>query len=204
MTKISRVMLTLTAFTVNDENNEHSARADILTSLTYAEVVRDSIWEKMWKNVINAELTVLAANDIWEKVVSSKEINIVISKWVFKLKLHTDDSLNKLKIRVVTRGFSQMYGIDYEDTFVSTVKFDTLCVFLTLIALEDLECHQIDVNNVFTESFLKKTIYMTSSFEVTTISDCVLCILHSLYDLKQAVKDWHKWCVTELLQLNFH
>jgi len=41
--KILRVMLTLTAFTVNDENNEHLAKTDILTSLIYAEAVRDLI-----------------------------------------------------------------------------------------------------------------------------------------------------------------
>jgi len=47
MIKILKIMLTLTAFTVNDENNEHSAKTDISTSLIYAEAVRDSIWEKM-------------------------------------------------------------------------------------------------------------------------------------------------------------
>ncbi len=41
--KILKVMLTLTAFTVNDENNEYSLRTDILTSLIYAEAVRDLI-----------------------------------------------------------------------------------------------------------------------------------------------------------------
>jgi len=43
MTKILRIMLTLTAFTVNDENSKHSIKTDILTSLTYAEAVRDLI-----------------------------------------------------------------------------------------------------------------------------------------------------------------
>jgi len=43
MTKILRIMLTLTVFIVNDKNNEHSVRTDILTSLIYAEAVRDSI-----------------------------------------------------------------------------------------------------------------------------------------------------------------
>jgi len=43
MIKILRVMLILTAFTVNDENNKHLAKTDILTSLTYAEAVRDLI-----------------------------------------------------------------------------------------------------------------------------------------------------------------
>ncbi len=45
--KILRVMLTLTAFIINDENNKYSAKTNILTSLIYAEAVRDSIWEKM-------------------------------------------------------------------------------------------------------------------------------------------------------------
>jgi len=43
MIKILRVLLTLTAFTINDENNEHSVKTDISTSLTYTEAVRDSI-----------------------------------------------------------------------------------------------------------------------------------------------------------------
>jgi len=41
--KILRIMLTLTAFTVNDENNKHSVRTDVSTSLIYAEAVRNSI-----------------------------------------------------------------------------------------------------------------------------------------------------------------
>jgi len=41
--KILKVMLILTAFIVNDENNKHSIKTDILTSLIYAEAVRDSI-----------------------------------------------------------------------------------------------------------------------------------------------------------------
>ena len=70
-----------------------------------------------------------------------------------------------------------MHDIDYEDIFASTVKFDTLCVFLTLVALENLKCHQMDVNNAFTEFFLKKTIYMTSSLSVEVASDCALHIM---------------------------
>ncbi len=41
--KILRIMLTLTAFTVNDESNEYSIKIDISTSLIYTEVVKDSI-----------------------------------------------------------------------------------------------------------------------------------------------------------------
>ena len=70
-----------------------------------------------------------------------------------------------------------MHSIDYEDIFAPTVKFDTLCVFLTLVALENLKCHQVDVNNAFTEFFLKKTIYMASSPDVEVALSCALHIM---------------------------
>ncbi len=89
----------------------------------------------------------------------------------------------------MTREFSQMYNIDYKDIFTLIMKFNTFYVFLILIALKDLECHQINVNNVFIESFLKKTIYITSFLKVIITFNYILFILCSLYDLKQAVRD---------------
>jgi len=181
--KILRVMLTLMMFSINKEDS--MIRSDILTSVIYTEAVRDSIWEEMWKNVIYVKLTALTANETWEETVSSRRVNIMISKWVFKLKLNTDEFLNKLKARLVIRDFLQTYNVNYKNIFVLTVKFNTLWVFLTIVALKNLECHQVNVNKVFTEFFLKKTIYITFFSEVNIASNCVLCILHSLYDLKQ-------------------
>ena len=62
----------------------------------------------------------------------------------------------------------------------------------------------MNVNNAFTESFLKKTIYITSFSDIEIASDCALCIMWSLYELKQAAKDWYKWCVAELVKIKFH
>ena len=73
-------------------------------------------------------------------IVPLRGANIVTSKWVFKAKMHVDGTLDKLKIRLVARGFSQIYGVDFIDTFTPTIKFDTLRLFLVIIALENL-CH---------------------------------------------------------------
>ncbi len=69
--------------------------------------------------------------------------------------------------------------------------------------MKDLKLHQVDVNNAFTESFLKEIIYMFSLSEMKVKSDCVLKVLWSLYNLKQAAWDWHDCCVTTLSELNF-
>ena len=195
--KTTRVMLALAALEADNAQN-------IPTPLTYAKAVGDPVWGEMWKDAIKAELTALAANSTWKEVVPPKNANIVTSKWVFKPKMHTNGSLDKLKTRVVARGFSQMHGINYEDTFAPTVKFNTLCVFLALIALKNLKCHQINVNNVFTEFFLKKIIYMTSLSDIDMTSNHILCILCSLYSLKQITRDWHKQCVAELIKMKFY
>ncbi len=86
----------------------------------------------------------------------------------------------------MARDFSQTYSVDYKDIFALIIKFNTLQVFLTIVALKNLECHQVNVNNIFMKFFLKKTIYIIPSSEVNVTSDCVLCILCSLYGLKQA------------------
>ncbi len=137
--KILRIILTLTAFFTDKEDSV--IRSDILTSAIYTEAVRDSIWKEMWKNVIHVKLTVLTANEIWEETVSLRRVNIVISKWVFKFKLNINEFLNKFKTRLVTRGFSQTYSVDYKNIFILIIKFNILQVFLTIVALKNLECH---------------------------------------------------------------
>ena len=117
--------------------------------------------------------------------------------------MHIDGSLDKLKARLVARGFSQVCGVDYSDTFAPTVRFDTLRLFMVIVALEDLECHQIDVNNAFTESFLKEKIYMQPPPGVNVSPGQVLLIKRSLYGLKQAARDWHEKCIKALLKLGF-
>ena len=72
-TRVSKIMLTLTALKTDNAQS-------ISTSLIYIKAVKDSVWEEMWKNVIETELTVLAVNDIWKEVVSHKNINIVTNK----------------------------------------------------------------------------------------------------------------------------
>jgi len=55
--------------------------------------------------------------------------------------MHIDDTLDKLKTRLVTKKFSQVYKVNYEDTFAPIVKFDTLRVFLVIVMLKNLKCY---------------------------------------------------------------
>jgi hypothetical protein len=56
-------------------------------------------------------------NDVWDIVLRPKGKSVVTSKWIYKIKHAADGSVEKYKERFVARGFSQVEGIDYEETF---------------------------------------------------------------------------------------
>jgi gamma-glutamyltranspeptidase len=69
------------------------------------------------------------------------------------------------------------------------MRMDSLRVLLTLIALEDLECHQVNINNTFTESMNTEIIYISPPDGVHIIKGRVLKVLKNLYNLKQTAQD---------------
>ena len=113
----------------------------------------------------------------------------MISKWVFNVKYNSDETLNKLKARLVARGFTQRHSVDFKDTFVPIVRYNTLRLFLAVVCQENLDCKQIDINNTFTKSILKKNIYMQALERVDVPPRHVLYLLRSIYGLKQAARD---------------
>lgn len=170
---------------------------------TYKEAVHDPQYGVKWKEAIREELVSLIDNSTWKVVVPPKGTNIVSSKWVFTVKTTQAGGVERFKARLVARGFSQVHGEDYHETFAPTVRMDTLRLFFALAAAEDLECRQYDIKNAFTESHLKEKIYMAAPEGFGVKRGQVLEILRSLYGLKQAARDWNLLLKKELLGWGF-
>lgn len=64
------------------------------------------------------EMTSLMINDTWELVERPKDCNIVGNKWLFKIKTNEENEIERFKARLVAQGFSQKFGIDYDEVFV--------------------------------------------------------------------------------------
>nr|KYP49734.1 Retrovirus-related Pol polyprotein from transposon TNT 1-94 [Cajanus cajan] len=116
-------------------------------------------------------------------------------KWLFKLKLNSDGSVAKHKARLVARGFTQQYGLDFQETFSPVAKITTLRVLLAVAASNRWHLAQLDVNNAFLNGTLAEEIYMqippgysTSNTKTTTPLVCKLN--RSIYGLKQASRSW--------------
>ncbi|KAI0991408.1 hypothetical protein K3495_g16779, partial [Podosphaera aphanis] len=108
---------------------------------TFNQAINDKIHGKMWKEAIDTEIQALETNGTWEEHTLPTGANLVSTKWVFTVKQKNDGTIERYKARLVARGFSQQYGIDYTETFAPTARMDTFRLFFALVANFNLECH---------------------------------------------------------------
>jgi hypothetical protein len=73
--------------------------------------------QQFWQDAMTEEYQCIMKNDVWHIVPRPAGKSVVASKWIYKIKHAADGSVEKYKERFVARGFSQVEGIDYEETF---------------------------------------------------------------------------------------
>jgi hypothetical protein len=121
---------------------------------------RTALSKLAWRTAMEDEFAALQRNQTWQLVPKPHGINIVGSKWIFKTKFCPDGSVDKHKARLLARGFTQQYGIDYLDTFSPVVKPGTVCLVLSLTIAHGWCLRQVDVSNTFLYGFLEEDVYM--------------------------------------------
>jgi histone deacetylase 1/2 len=68
------------------------------------------------------EFQALLRNNTWRLIPPQFGVNVIDSKWVFKVKKHADGTIERYKACLVAKGFKRRYGLDYDDTFSPVVK----------------------------------------------------------------------------------
>ena len=80
------------------------------------------------------EYSSIMKNDVWEVVLRPEGKSVVTSRWLYKVKHAADGSIEKFKARFVARGFSQVEGVDYEETFAPVARYTSIHSIISIAA----------------------------------------------------------------------
>lgn len=156
------------------------------------------------------ELAALEANHTWDVVPLPPGKRVVSCKWLYKTKYNPDGTVERLKARLVARGFSQTPGLDFFETFAPVAKMTTIRLLLALSAMFDWNLTQMDVTNAFLHGDLSEEVYMaippgySHPLLSQPSSHTYVCkLLKSLYGLRQAPRCWFQKFASVLLAYGF-
>ena len=97
--------------------------------------------QKEWVDAMVEQYQSIIKNYMWEIVPIPKDKSVVSSKWIFKTKHSTNDSIEKYKAIFVAKGFSQKEGIDYEEIFAPVARYTSIRNILALASERKWKLH---------------------------------------------------------------
>jgi len=156
-----------------------------------------------WIKAIESEIQSLQDNHVYTvETPSLTKQHLITTKWVFAWKLDNNNNVIKAKARLVAKGFQQRPGEEFLDVYSPTVSHTTVRAVLSLVASENLYCHQIDFQTAFLNGPLDVPIFLKPP-DGYGDGNSIWLLHRSLYGLKQAPRMWHLKLNTELNKLGF-
>lgn len=144
-----------------------------------------------WIAAMDSELDSIARNNTWTEVDLPRDRTAIGSRWVFKVKNGENPEDIKYKARLVAQGFTQKFGVDYDEVFAPVTRSSTFRALLAISSVQNLVVQQYDVKSAFLNGTLNEEIYMKPP-PGSSLTDKVLKLNKSLYGLKQAARVWNQ------------
>lgn len=107
----------------------------------------DAKGNEEWENAMREGISALKKNETWDLVPLPAGVKPISCKWVYKVKRRSDGSVER--VRLVAHGFSQQYGIDYDETFSPVAKMTTVRVLISDATSQSWRLWRMDVKNAF-------------------------------------------------------
>ncbi|PNX93517.1 retrovirus-related Pol polyprotein from transposon TNT 1-94 [Trifolium pratense] len=175
-----------------------------ITAATEPQSFAEAVKDVRWRNAMQLEIEALEKNGTWIVETLPPNKKAIGSKWVYRIKYHSDGTIERYKARLVILGNNQVEGLDYHETFAPVVKMVTVRTFLAVAAAKCWELHQMDVHNAFLHGDLDEEVYMKLPPGFRSSTPNQACRLRkSLYGLKQAPRCWFAKLKSALLRYGF-
>lgn len=167
----------------------------------YKEAVH-SKFGSQWTQAMVEELNAIEDNDTWELVNLPYGRKAIGSKWIYKVKKNIDGTVERRKARLVAQGFSQKFGVDYDEVFAPVARTTTMRLLLSVAGINGYDVKHYDIKTAFLNGKLDDEIYMKQPPGFGK-GDKVYRLKKSLYGLKQAAKVWNETLNDSLMRNGF-
>lgn len=170
---------------------------------TYDEAMGSKFADK-WREAMDREIRELLGRKTWESSRIPMGRKATRSRWVYTIKYKSDGTIERFKARFVVCGYSQIHGVDYEQSFSSTMRATTFRTLLSLAAQAGFQAEHIDISNAFCQADIDGVdiwVQPPRGFETLCEGGQGLKLLKALYGTKQASFLWQqtlaKWLVSQ-------
>ena len=135
----------------------------LLSHIKSDEVPREmsvALADPSWKKAMTAEYDSLMKNEVWDLVPLPKGKTAIGGKWHLCLKYGSSGEILRHKARYVAKGYSQVYGRDYDETYSPTVKLSTVRCVLAMAAQWGCSVEQMDIKTAFLNAPIDEEVYL--------------------------------------------
>ena len=171
------------------------AESEAMDPQSLEEARRRRDWPR-WEEAIKVELDVLKKAGTWGVVERPRGRNVVECKWVFRIKKDAAGQIERYKARLVAKGFTQIFGVDYYETFAPVAKLASIRTILAIAARNGWQIDMFDFHSAFLNGKLDgdEEVFMEQppSYEDSDRTKYCLKLYKSIYGLKQAGRKWYE------------
>jgi hypothetical protein len=159
--------------------------------LTYEEAIRNEDQQE-WRSAMIEEIEMLKKYETWELVDLPPGRKRIGCKWHLVRKKNADGSDGKYKARLVAKGYTQIEGIDFNETFAPVARFNSIRTTLAIAVQLDLKIKQIDIRSAYLNGVMTEEIYMEQPKGYDDNSGRVCLLKKGLYGTKQGGRIWNE------------
>ncbi|PLW37189.1 hypothetical protein PCASD_11149 [Puccinia coronata f. sp. avenae] len=160
-----------------------------------------------WQDAVNVELNNLWDMGVWHFESVPPGRKQTDARWLFDIKRNQDGSIKKYKARYIVRGFSQIFGQDYHDTWAPTATFASLRMLFTVAASNQWPIETFDITAAYLHGTIDEDVWVKVPDGMPVPKEHrgkSLKLDKGLYGTKQGGRCWWKHFVQVMEGLNFH
>ena len=174
-------------------------------SLMERKKIHEALKDSDWIKAMQDELVEFERHKVWTLVPCPKDKSIIGTRWVYRNKMDEDGVATRNKARLVAQGFTQLEGLDYDETFAPVARLEAIRLFLAYASFKNFTVYQMDVKTAFLHGDLEQEVFLKQppGFEDKDYPDHVYRLDKAVYGLKQAPRAWYDTLTEYLLHQGY-